>query len=186
MEVLHTKFYPDASIASANFSLNNFSASVHTRAVFLSGNSSSDGKRSELNCSDASRGSNVGKWSIDITDKGGLPGLKRRIRRHVLAKKPDQNPPYIDRYRWCRERCVDVVNWNWIEGVRGVATDIDNHTELPLRPGCNHLFLRDKRRDFGCEINAVDKNIDIQDLLEWTTLCRLREIPLKDVVPKNS
>jgi hypothetical protein len=63
--------------ASANFSLYNISASVHTRAVFLFGNSSNDGKRSELNCSDASRGNNVGKWSIDITESAGFPTLKR-------------------------------------------------------------------------------------------------------------
>lgn len=58
--------------ASAFFSLKSFSASVQTREL---GNSRSDGRRSALNCSDASRGSKVGKWSMEITNSEGFPGL---------------------------------------------------------------------------------------------------------------
>jgi hypothetical protein len=74
---IHEFQRPSASIASPNFSLYSFSASVHTRAVPRFGNSSNDDKRSELNCSEASRGSNVGKWSMDITDSAGFPGLNK-------------------------------------------------------------------------------------------------------------
>lgn len=70
---------PLSVTASANFSLNNFSASVHTRASFFFGNSNSEGRRSELNCSEASRGSRVGKMSIETTDKAELPGLPTEI-----------------------------------------------------------------------------------------------------------
>src|SRR6267154_5134665 len=47
--------------ASANFSTNNFFASAQTRACSLSGNSTREGRRSALNCSDASLGSRVGR-----------------------------------------------------------------------------------------------------------------------------
>jgi hypothetical protein len=47
--------------ASANFSTNNFFASAQTRACSLSGNSNKEGRRSALNCSDASLGSRVGR-----------------------------------------------------------------------------------------------------------------------------
>lgn len=47
--------------ASANFSTNNLFASAQIRACSLSGNSTKEGKRSALNCSDASLGSSVGR-----------------------------------------------------------------------------------------------------------------------------
>lgn len=71
--------------ASASFFWNSFSASTHTRAVLRSGNCMSDGRRSELNCSDASLGSNVGRWSIEITDSGGFPALRWEKEARRLA-----------------------------------------------------------------------------------------------------
>lgn len=75
---------PSAFTASANFSLKSFSASTQTRACCLLGNSNSEGRRSELNCSDASRGSSVGKWSIETTERGGRPGLSDRVSMYVI------------------------------------------------------------------------------------------------------
>lgn len=50
-----------SALASASLLLNSASASAHTRASSRLGNSSNDGSKSELNCSDASRGNSVGK-----------------------------------------------------------------------------------------------------------------------------
>lgn len=68
---------PSAFTASPSFDLNRFSASTHTRAVLRFGNSSKEGSSAALNCSDASLGSNVGRWSIETIASGGLPSLRR-------------------------------------------------------------------------------------------------------------
>jgi len=52
---------PSSTAASPSFSLNSFSASVHTRALWRDGNSRREGNKSPLNCSEASRGNKVGK-----------------------------------------------------------------------------------------------------------------------------
>ena len=70
---LMSKF--SARTASASFFLKSCSASTHTLCVRRCGNTSNVGKRSALNCSDASRGNSVGRWSIETTDRGGLPAL---------------------------------------------------------------------------------------------------------------
>jgi hypothetical protein len=74
---------PSSLTASAFLSLKSFSASDQTREV---GNSSSEGRRSELNCSDASRGSKVGKWSMEMTDKGGFPDLVEKLSQVSISE----------------------------------------------------------------------------------------------------
>ena len=63
-------------LAASPPSLNSFSACAQTGAVSRAGNSSSDGSKSVENCSDASRGRSVGRWSIETTVSSGLPGLR--------------------------------------------------------------------------------------------------------------
>lgn len=63
-----------ALAASPSFLSNNFLASTHVWAVSRLGNCKSVGSRSVVNCSDASRGRRVGRWSIDTTDIGGFSG----------------------------------------------------------------------------------------------------------------
>ena len=66
----------------ATLSLNNFSASVHTLAVYRSFNWRSVGIKSLLNASEASRGRRVGRWSIEMTESAGGP-LSQRNQLHV-------------------------------------------------------------------------------------------------------
>lgn len=100
-------FYnPSTATASANFSLYNFSASVQTRALALFGNSSNEGRRSVLNCSEASRGSKVGKWSIEMTVNTGFSGLKtqQQVRMHTsVVREIRTRHPQIQwvQRKWC-------------------------------------------------------------------------------------
>lgn len=43
--------------------------------------------------------------------------------------------------------------------------------------------MGDERGDLGREVNAVDKNVNIQNLREWSALGCLVEIPLKNIIP---
>ena len=113
--------------ASANFSTNNFLASAQTRACSLSGNSSKEGRRSALNCSDASLGSRVGRWSIEMTSNGGFSGLlvTTIVSFHVMCfwlYSPDG-------YSNCRlgESCVHGINRNGVVRIRRIATDVHDH-----------------------------------------------------------
>lgn len=40
-------------------------------------------------------------------------------------------------------------------------------------------------RDWGCKVDAVDENVHIKDLLEWTALRCLGKIPLDDIIPED-
>jgi hypothetical protein len=56
--LVHSLQRPSTIAASASFSSKSLLASDHTREL---GNSNNEGRRSELNCSEASRGNRVGK-----------------------------------------------------------------------------------------------------------------------------
>lgn len=73
----------------ALFSSNSFFASVHTREW---GNSTKDGNKSRLNCSDASRGNNVGRWSIDITVISGFSSLVIHLSGPLWKKRTTTYP----------------------------------------------------------------------------------------------
>ena len=96
-----------------------------------------------------------------------------------------KHSPYINRYCRRRESGVNFIDRDRIEGIRGVAADINDYAESPLVISGNDLFLGNKRRDFGCEIDAIDEYVNFQDFLEWTTLRRLCKIPLENVIPAN-
>lgn len=110
------------SPASPSFFSNSASASVHS---LVPGNPSSDDNRSSLNCSDASRGSNVGRWSIEITDNGGTSLLQIGSTR---AKQPSSySPKPINRYSRLRECRVGVVDRDWVKRVGRIAAHVDHY-----------------------------------------------------------
>ena len=117
--------------ASAIFSSNNFFASAQTRACSLSGNSNNEGRRSALNCSDASLGSRVGRWSIEITSKGGFSGLLVTTSSASVMFDRGCSWHYSpDGYRDCRlgESRVHGINWNGVVRICRITTDIHDHT----------------------------------------------------------
>lgn len=54
---------------------------------------------------------------------------------------------------------IDVVDWDGVVGVSGVATDIDNNCQLTVRVGQG--FPVDEVRDGLIEVNAVDEDIGL-------------------------
>ena len=78
---------------------------------------------------------------------------------------------------------VDGVDRNGVERVSGVTADIDNNCEAPRVPCFFEQLRRDERWDSRGEVNAIDENVDIEDLWERAALSRFLHIPLEDVVP---
>src|SRR5258708_128389 len=110
--------------ASLIFVWKSFSDSTHTLAVDRDGNERSDGTRSLLNCSDASRGNSVGRWSIDTTASRELPSLLTGLRTIT-----HQNICHSHCNCWlveCRVGAIDRYRVKWI---RSVATDVHNHRQ---------------------------------------------------------
>ena len=113
------------STASATFFSYSLFASNQTRAFSLLGNSNKDGRRSVLNCSDASLGSRVGRWSIEMTCNGGLPTLARTMHEDrwislygVLDSLDVRGDRRLEE---CRVR---RIYGNWVVWVRRVAAYI--------------------------------------------------------------
>lgn len=90
--------------------------------------------------------------------------------------------PNIHRHRRIGERRVNIVDRNGVEGVCGVAAYIDDHAKAPLFTRADNLLPCDKRGDPGREVNAVDKNINVKDFLEWPAFGRLVHIPFDNVI----
>lgn len=84
----------------------------------------------------------------------------------------------------CRavEGGVHIVNWYRVVGVGGIAADVDNNGETAILSSLDDLLGGDEGRDGRREIYAVDEDVDIQNLLEWSTLSGFSHIPLVDVV----
>lgn len=82
-----------------------------------------------------------------------------------------------------RERSVDVVDRNRVVRVRRIATDVDHDPQLARLASSSDRLGGDERGDLGREVDAVDEDVDVEDLLEGTTLSGLRHIPLHDVIP---
>ena len=80
------------------------------------------------------------------------------------------------------ESRVDVVDRNRIERVRRVATDIDDHPQPTSRTRSIDLLMRYERWYLRGQVDAIDKDVNVQDLLEWTTLGGLIHVPLEDIV----
>ena len=67
-------------------------------------------------------------------------------------------------------------------GICRVAADINNHGQTPLDSCIRNLFRIYEKGYLGCKIYAIDKNVNVEDFLEWTTFGSLIQIPLKDII----
>lgn len=64
-----------------------------------------------------------------------------------------------------------------------LARHINNDGETSLVSGLGNELGGDELRDRLREVDAVDKDVDVENLLEWTALGRLCHVPLDNVVP---
>ena len=86
-------------------------------------------------------------------------------------------------YSRIRKGCVDAVNGDRIERVCGVTADINNDRQPAILACALELLRRYEGRNRRRKVNAVDKDVNVEDFLEWAALCRLVKVPLEDVVP---
>ena len=106
----------------------------------------------------------------------------------------------VNLHGWFGERSVDVVNWNRIVGVGStthqlrlgqqrrlslLARNIDNYCESSAIACFGHEFGGDELGNWLRKVDTVDKDINVDDLLEWSSLGSLLHIPLDDVVPTS-
>ena len=91
----------------------------------------------------------------------------------------------VHRNCWLRECCVHVVDWYGIVWVGGVAAHINDDRQA-TRCSRGNLFPSEERRNGRRKIDAVDEDVNIKDLLEWSALCCLSQIPFEDIVPTAS
>lgn len=83
------------------------------------------------------------------------------------------------RFRECR---VDVVDRDRVVRVCGIATDIDYDPQPARLSSSGDRFRGDEGGDLGREVDAVDEDINIENLLEGSALGGLCHIPLHDVI----
>jgi hypothetical protein len=67
-----------------------------------------------------------------------------------------------------------------------LARDINNYCESSAVACLCHEFGGDELGNWLREVDTVDKDIDVDNLLEWSSLGSLLHIPLDDIVPKLS
>ena len=114
---------------------------------------------------------------------GGLPSLCVYVSwpfLHVSVVVERRSPNFY-RHSRLRKGRVDRVDGQGIVGIRRVAADVDSHAEPPTLTGRFDLLVRDERRDGRAEVYAIDEDVRIQDLLEWSSPGRLSHVPLQDV-----
>jgi len=78
---------------------------------------------------------------------------------------------------------VNVVDWDWVEGICRVTADINNHSQPPVLARCNDLITGHEGRDWRIEIYAIDKNVNVKNLREWATFRCFIQVPLEDIIP---
>jgi len=102
---------------------------------------------------------------------------------------------------WFGEGSVDVINWNRVVGVGStahqlvlriyaklslLARNINDHCESSAVACFCHEFGSDELGNRLGEVDTVDKDINVDDLLERSSLGSLLHIPLDNVVPAIS
>src|SRR6266508_1541422 len=124
-------------------------------------------------------------WANDQSKssrEGDCPRYKKCYVKSISSLSEQGYSPHINRNRRFIERGIDGVDRNRVEGICCITADIDNNTQ-PTGFACfGNRFIRDKWRDLRGEIDAVHKDIDIEDLVKRTTLGCFSHIPLEDVV----
>jgi hypothetical protein len=108
---------------------------------------------------------------MEITERGVVPSLfccQLTYRFYGMMDIRDRNGD-----SWIRKGCVDAVNGDRVERVCGVAADINNDGQSAILACALELLRRYEGRNSGRKVNAVDKDVDIEDFLEWAALGRL-------------
>ena len=81
------------------------------------------------------------------------------------------------------ESRIDVIDWNGIKRVRRVAADIDDHPQPTSWASSIDLLMGHEWGYLRAQVNAIDENVNVQDLLEWSALGGFIQVPLENVVP---
>ena len=71
-----------------------------------------------------------------------------------------------------------------MERVRRIAAHIDDHPQPTSRTSNIDLLVRHERECLRAQVDAANKDVNIQDLFEWPTLGGFVQIPLENVIPK--
>ena len=85
---------------------------------------------------------------------------------------------------WFLESRIDTVDRNRVEWVRRVAAHVDDHPQPTTRTSSVYLFVGNEWRYLRVQVNGVDENINVQYLLERSTLGSFVQVPLEDVLPR--
>lgn len=115
-----------------------------------------------------------------MTDKGGFSDLKRVIGANLASDR--SHSPNLDGNCGLIECGIDIVNWDGIEGIGSIAADVDDNRQLSRFPSRGNGGMIDEVRDLRGEVNAVDKDVDVENLSEGTALGSLCQIPLEDII----
>lgn len=87
-------------------------------------------------------------------------------------------------YSWLIEGSRNGVDWNWVVWVGGVGRNVANDAELTVLGG--QALQVDEVRDLGGKVYAVDEDIALNNLREWSSLGSLSHIPLENVLSWNA
>lgn len=79
---------------------------------------------------------------------------------------------------------INIINRDWVVGVGSVARDIAHDAEVPV--GNVQAGQVDKVGDLLGEVNAVDKDVRLDNLGEGSALSGLRHIPLENVLLRDA
>lgn len=101
---------------------------------------------------------------------GGLSGQKRWkvVDADHAQRKVVRTGVQLDGNCGTIKGCVDVVDGDRVVWVRGVARYVAHNAQLAA--GCGKRLRVDERRNLRRQIDAVDKNIRLNDLLVWSWL----------------
>lgn len=115
-----------------------------------------------------------------------LARLSREQRRQVINADHRQLGLLLNlnRHRRLVERRSDSVNRDRVVGVGGVSADIADNRQLAVSR--IQALVIHKAGDLRVQVNAVNKDIALDNLLERPTLSRLSHIPLHDIILRDA
>lgn len=90
----------------------------------------------------------------------------------------------LNRDRRLIECRSDSVDRDGVVGVGGIGADIADNRQLAVR--CIQALVIHKAGDLRVQVNAVNKDIALDNLLERPSLGRLSHIPLHDIILRDA
>lgn len=120
---------------------------------------------------------------MEITSRGGFSGLEPIISDPLGQGSAKRYSPDINSNGRLVKGGVDVVDGYGVIRIRSVAADVDYHAQASVFASSNSCLTGDEVWDLGGQINAVDKDINVQNLRERASLCSLCHVPLEDIIP---